>query len=207
MEEDLRSQLASELHDEIGRDLTTLGIHCSIIGHQLPVELETCLVARVDDSRRLIEDVTRSVRNIMNRLRPPMLDDFGLPAALNWYGNLFSKRTGIAVRIRIDETCPRLTTDKETALFRIAQEALTNAAKHAAARTVTLMIACESGLLRLSIADDGKGFVRQPAATVRTESGWGLRIMCERAELIGAAFKVDSTPGMGTAVTVEIREV
>jgi PAS domain S-box-containing protein len=205
-EEELRRMLAAELHDEIGRDMTALGINCTIISHQLPSELEKQLGTRIQDSARLIEGVTRTVRNIMNRLRPPMLDDYGLAAALRWHADLFSKRTGIPVRVLVDESCRRLSTEKETALFRIAQEALTNIAKHAAAGKVTVLLRCGYGVTHLSIADNGVGFAREPAAMRGTEAGWGVSIMRERAELFGGSVRVDSAPGEGTTVTVEIGE-
>jgi len=207
LEEELRKKLAVELHDEIGRDLTALGINCSIISDSMPEETAKKIGKRIEDSGRLIEEVTRTVRNIMSRLRPPMLDDYGLASALRWYADLFSRRTGITPRILIDETCPRLPVEKETALFRIAQEALTNTAKHACARNTTVFLGCRDGMLLLSIADDGKGFIPGSASLPREGSGWGLTIMRERAELFGGIFRLDSEPGMGTVVTVEIGEV
>ena len=172
----------------------------------LPEDSRKKLGRRINDSGRLIEEITRNVRNIMNRLRPPMLDDFGLAPALRWYGDIFSKRTGIAVKILVDEKCPRLTAEKEATLFRIAQEAKTNTAKHAAARNLTVMLGCNAGMLRLTIADDGKGFTADSNSSPPKGSGWGLTIMRERAELFGGTFRLISEPGMGTVVSVEIRE-
>lgn len=206
IEEELRKKLAAELHDQIGRDLTALGINCSIISDSLADELRGRIGRRIEDSRRLIEEVTRTVRNLMNNLRPPMLDDYGLGAALRWYGDHFSGLTGIAVRILVDKNCPRLAVEKETALFRIAQEALTNTAKHAAARNLTVTLGCSDGIIRLAIADDGRGFDPGALSTAPEGPGWGLTIMRERAELFGGSFTLDSRPGQGTSVTVEIRE-
>jgi signal transduction histidine kinase len=151
-------------------------------------------------------EVSRTIRKIMTTLRPPMLDDFGLPPALRWYADLYSERTGIAVSVQVDQGFPRLSEERETALFRIVQEALTNAAKHADARQVTVRLARDGCMVRLSIGDDGRGF-NYPAAQVhRNGSGWGLTTMRERVELIGGSFHLDSVPGVGTTVSVETWE-
>jgi len=115
-------------------------------------------------------------------------------------------RTGIPVRVMTDESFPRLSTEKETALFRIVQETLTNIAKHAAARKVTVLLGHGDGPTRFSITDNGTGFVRKPAAVRGTDFGWGLNIMGERAELFGGSFRVVAAPGEGTTITIEMRE-
>lgn len=203
-EEMLRKAIAGELHDEIGRDLTVLGITLSIIDSQFPREADHALRARVGDSARLVESVSRTVRDIMANLRPPVLDDYGLLAALRWHGDLFSKRTGIAVSVLANEPVPRLPVDRELALFRIAQEALTNVAKHAAAREVIISLRHEGGYVALSVVDDGKGIHDVNISQGRRHSGWGMTIMRERAELAGGALRVESEPGQGVAVVVEI---
>ncbi len=206
MEEDLRRKLSAELHDEIGRDLTALGINHAILGDSLSSEAKINLDARINDSGKLIEDISRNVRNIMNSLRPPMLDDYGLAAALRWYAELFAKRTGVNVSLRIDEHFKVLAAERELTLFRIAQEALTNVSKHSGARNVTIRLGDKEGIVRLSITDDGKGFVHKPASPLQAVPGRGLNIMHERAELFGGSFKLESNPGEGTTVSVEIRE-
>lgn len=204
VEENLRKIVAAELHDEIGRDLTVIGINLSIIARSLPPEAEAPLRTRVEDSTRVLETISRTVRNIMATLRPPVLDDYGLAAALRWYGELFSRRTGIGVAVRVEDDFPRLSAEQEIALFRIAQEALTNVSKHAAARNVTLSLGHDSGLLSFSVADDGRGVANGQLSHSCESSGWGMTIMRERAELFGGAFFLDSPSGGGTVVTVEI---
>jgi len=137
---------------------------------------------------------------MMGELRPAVLDDYGLLAALHWYGQRFSQRTGLAVAVQGEELAPRLPSATETALFRIAQEALTNAAKHAQASQVTVTLEPVNGGARLTIADDGVGF--DPAT--RRQAGWGLMTMRERAEAVGAHLRVESAPGKGTQVVVEV---
>ncbi|MBC7963284.1 MAG: response regulator [Steroidobacteraceae bacterium] len=203
-EENLKKKLATELHDEIGRDLTVLGINLVIIKDSLKNDAPENLLERVEDSGRLIEAISLTIRNIMAMLRPPVLDDYGLLAALRWHTGLFTKRTGIAVTIQADELIPRMMEEKEMAIFRIAQEALINVAKHAASREVTITIRIDNGLLRFTIIDDGKGFAPSSSTNIHDGSGLGLKIMRERAESIGGNFCLASAPGKGISITVEI---
>jgi signal transduction histidine kinase len=203
MEEDLRKKLAVELHDEIARDLTVLGMNISIIGSVLGDAAPKNLSVRVEDSARLIENISRTTRNIMANLRPPVLDDYGLVSALRWHSELFSARTGIEVAVQCGEPFPRLLPEVELALFRVAQEALMNTAKHADAKSVTITLGYDRGGVRFCVVDDGQGFT--PPATGRPQdSGWGITTMRERAELAGGLFTIDSLPGQGTTVTVEL---
>lgn len=202
MEEDLRIRLATELHDEIGRDLTVLGINIAIINDGVKDVVPKKLTARVKDSGKLIKGITKTVRNIMVGLRPPVLNDLGLLAALRWHAVLFIKRSGIKVTIQADEPFPRLTIEKETALFRISQEALMNVVKHAATQNVTIKLRITDGIVCFAVSDDGNGFLPASSSYNLTGSGWGMTIMRERAELNGGNFHVDSTPGKGTTVSV-----
>jgi signal transduction histidine kinase len=203
MEEELKKKLAAELHDEIARDLTVIGMNLSIISSALTQEASINLHTRLEDSARLIEGISRNTRNIMAGLRPPVLDDYGLASALRWHRELFSARTGISVSIQADEFFPRMPPEIELALFRIAQEALMNTAKHAHAKTVTTTLRYVPGMVHFSVADDGNGFTIL-ATDHQHLSGWGMTIMQERAELVGGKFSYHSQSGQGTTVTVEI---
>lgn len=200
MEEELRKKLAAELHDEIGRDLTVLGMNLVIIRDGITDEAPKKLLDRVDDSGKLIESISRTVRGIMADLRPPVLDDFGLIAAIRWHAHLFLNRTGIAVIVLADDSFPRLMMEKETALFRISQEALMNASKHAGTEIVTIRLKIADGMVRFTVVDDGNGF----NSHIQEGSGWGMKIMRERAELVGGNFRVDSAPGKGTVLSVSV---
>ncbi|BBA68799.1 Oxygen sensor histidine kinase NreB [Geobacter sulfurreducens] len=206
MEEDLRKKLAAELHDEIGRDLTALNLNFTVIGNRVVQEPDGNLRARIEDTERLIEDISRTVRGLTAKLRPPVLDDYGLPAALRWHADLFSRRTGIEVTVQVADSIPRMPAEKEIALFRIVQEALTNCSKHANAGNVKVFLDHGDGRVRLSVVDDGTGFAIESASPTPAGSGWGLTIMRERAELIGGTFRLDTAPGKGTVLTVEIDE-
>ena len=202
MEEDLRIRLATELHDEIARDLTVLGMNIAIINDGVKDVVPKKLTARVKDSGKLIKGITKTVRNIMVGLRPPVLNDLGLLAALRWHTALFIKRNGIKITIQADEPFPRLTIEKETALFRISQEALMNVVKHAATQNVTIKLRITAGIVCFAVSDDGNGFLPASSSYNLTGSGWGMTIMRERAELNGGNFHVDSAPGKGTTVSV-----
>lgn len=206
MEESLRRSLAAELHDEVGRDLTSLGLNLSVISARLPASSMERVGKNFEDAQRLLVGISRAIRGMMARLRPPVLDDYGLPAALRWHADLFSQRTGLDVVVHVSESFPRLAPAKEVALFRIAQEAFTNAAKHSGAGLVTIELLSAGGKVRLSIGDDGHGFNPGEVDTPCPESGWGMTIMQERAASIGGRLEVRSAAGEGSCVSVEVPE-
>ena len=207
-----RQRLARELHDQVGQNLTALGINLNIVRSQLPEEAAALVRSRLDDSLSLVEQTAERIRDVMAYLRPPVLDDYGLVAALHWYGEQFARRTDIATVVEGEAPVPRLAARVENALFRIAQEALTNVAKHAQATQVTVTVEVEGGTLRLVVADDGVGF--DPSTTLRTspahlaepdgDRGWGLLTMTERAEAVGGHCRIESDPRQGTRVIVEV---
>jgi len=205
LEEDLRKRIAMELHDDIGQVLTALGLNLAHIGNRLLQDAGSNLAPILEDSRLLTKEISRSVRNLMVELRPTQLEEYGLAAAIRSHAEQYAQRTGIAISVQAEPRFPRLSAKREIALFRISQEALNNVSKHAAATGVTVTLASRGGSLRLSIADDGRGFVPQAASPDPSGSGWGLTIMRERAQLIGASFQVDSAAGHGTTVSIEIR--
>jgi PAS domain S-box-containing protein len=204
LEEDLRKRISLELHDEIGQSLAALGFNLGHIGNHLPPAAGPDLRARLEESQGLIKEVVRSTRQLMGELRPLLLDDFGLTEAIRLYVERFRQRTGIAAHTEVDPEFPRLTNREEIALFRILQEALHNVLKHSGASRAAVSLSRVDRLVRLSIGDDGCGF--QPASAVPhpTGSGWGVTIMRERAALIGATLQVESSPGAGTLVLVEL---
>lgn len=203
MEEELRKKLSAELHDEIGRDLTVLGVNFSIISSELADQTSPQVQKRIDDSVRLVQEISRTTRNIMNSLRPPVIDDYGLVPALRWQSDLFSFRTGVAIYIHAEEPFPRLPSEIELTLFRIAQEALFNTSKHARATLVAISLRKDADGVMLDIADDGIGSAIIPPSESKN-SGWGMTLMRERSELVGGRFSVTSLPGHGTVISVEI---
>ena len=194
-----RKDLSRELHDRVGQNLTTLGINLNIVRAQIPARSKRQL-EKVDDSLDLVQETMTRVRDVMADLRPPVLDDYGLLATLRWYSKQFMRRTGIAVTVAGDEPAERLPLALEMALFRITQEALTNVAKHAQVQHATVTLTLAQSLTCLVIADQGIGF--DPARLPK--SAWGLATMRERAETAGAQLRVQSSPGAGTRIIIEI---
>ena len=203
-EETERRRLAQELHDQVGQNLTALGINLKIVQSQVPEGMADAVRDRLDDSLSLLKQVTQRIRDVMADLQPPVLEDYGLMTALRWYGAQFASRVGVPVDVQGDELTPRLSRPVESVLFRIAQEALTNVAKHAQARRATVTVTADEDLVRLVIADDGIGFDPARAARPDERQSWGLLTMAERAEAVGGHLRVDSSPQQGTQVIAEV---
>ncbi len=199
-----RRELVRKLHDEVGQSLTALSINLNIVHSQLPPETATKMATRIDDSLKLVEETGERIRDVMAELRPPVLDDYGVTAALHWYGKQFSERTGIPTVLKVEELKPRLPLHVEMALFRIAQEALTNVAKYAQAKNVTVGLKEFDKVIYLTIADDGVGF--DPTAHHQPEGRleWGLINMRERAQTVGGTLNIETAPGKGTRIMVEV---
>jgi two-component system sensor histidine kinase UhpB len=192
-EETERRRIARELHDRVGQNLSALNINLDILLGHLG---EGPLARRLEDSLKLVDGTLQSIENVMADLRPALLDEYGLAAALEWYGQEYAQRTGIRVAVSAAQPGIELAQEAAVALFRIAQEALNNAAKHSSAKRITVALEESDGELVLSICDDGKGF--DPANAPRGR--WGMTTMRERAEAAGGRLAVESAPGRGTTV-------
>ncbi len=199
-QEDERRRIAREMHDQFGEQLTALALRIRMLkdacGDQNPHR------ALVDGIEQIAQRLDRDVDQLVWQLRPTALDDLGLRAALTNYVEDWSARVGIAATLHssglLDE---RLPADAETALYRIAQEALTNVAKHANASNVEIILERRGSNVLLVVEDDGKGF--EPGIE-RSGHGFGLLGMRERAALVGAALEIESTPGTGTTIFVRM---
>jgi PAS domain S-box-containing protein len=213
-EESERQQLARELHDRVGQNLTALSLNLTTMSTYLaaqspsadPVEVTGQLRLRLEDSKELVKETTQRIRSVMDELRSPVLEEYGLAAALRWYGKQFGQRSGLAVVVEGETLQPRPSATVENTFFRIAQEALTNTAKHAQAGQVTITLAAEEGRLRMVIADNGRGFSRSEHEISPGERrrGLGLLTIAERAEAVGGRCLVESAPGAGVRVIVEV---
>ncbi|MEZ4867479.1 MAG: PAS domain-containing protein [Caldilineaceae bacterium] len=197
-------QIARELHDQVGQNLTALGLALKLVKEQIPstVPNHTQLQAQLQDALTLVGQTTAAIRNVMAELRPPVLDDYGLFAALRWYGEQIATRSGLQVDIHGEALQPRLTEQVENALFRIAQEAMNNILKHGQATQATVTLNATTDRVRMVVRDNGRGF--DPHALTETHAGWGLLNMRERAEAVGGRCHVISRPGDGTTVLVEV---
>ena len=204
VEESERRELARELHDKVGQNLTALGISLNILKAQLSHDEPGQVRSRIDDCLDLVSETTAHIRDVMVELRPSVLDDYGLLSALRWFGAQFSSRTNIQVKVEGDENKDRLGISIENAFFRIAQEALTNVAKHAEASQVTILLDAEDGYCRMTISDNGKGFNKDKSSVKSNAGAWGLLAMHERALRAGGRFQIESDTGKGTKVVVEV---
>ena len=197
-----RHAIARELHDRIGQDLSTLGLLLASLRAGLPPGSRNAAKKPLNDIQGLLKSMVANVRDVMAELRPPVLDDYGLLAALQQLATEFAQRTGIAAELAGVELQPRLPSVVETTMFRISQEALNNVAKHARAKHVAISLHAAADRIVLEIADDGIGF--DASKTPPDQRHWGLGTMRERAEEAGIAFVLESTPGAGTRVVLEV---
>jgi two-component system sensor histidine kinase UhpB len=198
-----REHLARELHDKVCQSLTALGLSLTLLEAQMPRRAAK-LRGRLAEAVSLVEQIGETIRDVMAELRPPMLDDYGLLSALHWYGAEFSDKTGIGVDVQGQEAVPRLAAPVELALFRIVQEAMANVAQHARATAVLLTEAEDKGMVRLVIADNGVGFDQERLGQPEGRHLWGLMTMSERAAAVGGRCRIESQPGQGTRVVVEV---
>ncbi|HET9911626.1 MAG TPA: PAS domain S-box protein [Anaerolineales bacterium] len=203
VQEDERRALARELHDRVGQTLAALNINLIIINDQLSAEAAQQIGARLNDSMKLVAETIALVRDVMTDLRPAVLDDYGLEAALESQLSKFTSRYNIKVVFeKPDRPIPRLGPSVEMTFLRIAQEALMNIARHSRAETVNLTLRQEEEAICLSIRDDGIGIASWQDAN--RPGSHGLTIMRERADAFGGKLKVSSVPGAGTTVEVTI---
>jgi signal transduction histidine kinase len=203
-EENERRKLSRELHDQVGQNLTALSINLNIIGNLLSPKVPDKVLSRLNDSLILVEETAKHIRDVMAELRPPVLDDYGLLATLKWYSGKFISRTGIDTVVSGEEINPRLASTVEMALFYITKEALNNTFKHSQATRVHLTLTQEADTALLTIADNGIGFSPASFPPPAGPESWGLITMKERAEAIGGTLHIESEPGRGTKVIMEI---
>jgi signal transduction histidine kinase len=198
-----RKAVSRELHDEIGQNLTILGLNLNLLRSLIPKESADLVHSRLADSLALVKQTTERTRNLMNNIRSPVLDDYGLVAAIELYGKQLAERAGLNIQVKGQEMDAHMPAHIENALFRVVQEALTNVVKHAKATQVIINVALQERQLHLSVEDNGIGYDMAETATAK-EHGWGLITMSERALAVGGTCRVESRPGMGTHVIVEV---
>lgn len=180
-QETIVQRFSQELHDELGQTLTAIGANLAA----LPVQ-KSEQRARVEDCKLLVQDAISATREMSQLLRPSALDDFGLGPGIQWLAESFAQRTGIRVntKLRVEVRLPEAV---ETHFFRIAQEALTNVARHSGATEVNFSLNYDEGRLQLTITDNGRGFQRDHRGT-----GFGLMGMRQRMKSVGGTLKVSS---------------
>ncbi len=195
-----RTNIAREIHDELGQALTVLKIDLSYIRKRLPPDY-AALLEKIDAMSKIIDKTITTVKKISTDLRPGLLDDLGLSAAIEWQAEEFEKRTGIACKISIEPKDISFDKDRNTALFRILQETMTNIARHAEATEVMISLRLNGDQIELVVQDNGKGIREEEIAGSQS---FGLMGLKERAVIFGGSALINGTPGLGTTVAVRI---
>jgi len=203
-EEAERRRIAGELHDRVGQTLSALNINLDIALGSLGESGAQDLRMRLRDSLGLVDGTLSTIENVMAELRPPLLEEYGIGAALGWYGEEFAKRTNIAVKFddQARERNRDLRREAAVGLFRIAQEALNNVAKHAQATQVQLGLDADKSHMTLTVGDNGKGF--DPGAAEARATRLGMTTMRERVIAAGGSLEIESALGQGTTLRARV---
>lgn len=201
--EEERTHIAREIHDELGQQLTVLKMDASWLNKKLSSS-EEGVKQKLKDLLELLDGTVRTVRKISSELRPSLLDDMGLVAAMEWHLKEFERRVPVKTKFSMPQPDLNLSDTTKTGLFRIFQESLTNVARHADAKKVEVKLQQQNGNVILSIKDDGKGFDKEKAANKKT---LGILGMEERSFMMGGSYQINSKPGEGTLVIVSVPDV
>jgi len=195
-QEEERRRLARDLHDEVNQALTAILLRLQALSHDMPPER----LDEVVELKRLASQTMDELLNLARQLRPTALDDHGLVPAIEAQVRGFEERSGVQAQLETSGDTALLDEEKQTVIYRVAQEALANAGRHAHARNVALALDVEGEAAELRIRDDGVGF--DPVAS--RGDGLGLDGMAERARLIGGELDLRSSPGSGTELTLRV---
>jgi signal transduction histidine kinase len=198
--EEERTNMSREIHDQLGQQLTVMKMDISWL-HKKMLTAEKPIQNRMNDLKNMMDDTVKLVRRIASDLRPSLLDDMGLIAAIEWHVAEFEKRSGIAIELTGIKEEPALSKEYRINLFRIVQESLTNVGRHSDATKVVIDLEVHENRLMLSIKDNGKGFDPVEAGK---KGSLGLLGMRERAAVIGGNYELWSSPGKGTLVQISV---
>jgi signal transduction histidine kinase len=201
-QEEERQSIARELHDEVGQVLTAIKVELAVA--QRRIALSDGAPELLDEVQVIADAALHSVRDLSHLLHPALLDDLGLPAAVDWYLRAFSKRHAIKTQLEQEGRAIRLAPAVELAAYRFVQEALTNIARHAQARSCVVASRWMADRLDLTIEDDGTGFDVAALGETGARKGLGLLGMRTRAAQLKGTLHIDSAPGKGTRVSLEL---
>lgn len=200
--EEERTHIARELHDELGQVLTAIQLGLSALDSAVHAGSDVAALQQgLGSLVRLADSASHAVQRLATDLRPPILDGLGLGAALEWQTDAFVERTGIACELVLPQQLPQFSSDIETAVFRIVQEALTNVTRHAEATRAEVTLQLDQNSLILRIVDNGKGMLLSEASQRRRLGVVGMR---ERAYMLGGELRLQSKPGQGTQIEVSL---
>ena len=200
--EEEKARIAREIHDELGGTLTALKMDSHWLSRKLPANEETAeLIKRIASMSQSIDNAVSATRRIISDMRPTILDDLGLLAAIEWQAAEFHRHSGIECRVNCIEDEANLDKQYSIALFRILQEALTNVSRHAKASRVEIEFLHSEKEAILSVSDNGRGMTGNNIATSKS---YGILGMTERVEQLGGKIIFSSPPGGGFSVTVTL---
>jgi signal transduction histidine kinase len=202
-QEEERKKISRELHDVIAQTLTSINVQLATLKKEAALDARG-IERNIARTQRLVEKSVDVVHRFARELRPTVLDDLGLIPALHTFMKNFRKETGVRVSLSAFAAVEEVNGDRRTVLYRIAQEALTNVARHAQASHVEVRIQKVDGGVCMKIKDDGKGFQEQRLAGGRESKRLGMVGMRERLEMVGGQLTVTSTPGKGTTVVAQV---
>jgi signal transduction histidine kinase len=202
-QEEERKKISRELHDEIAQTLTGINVQLATLKTEATTNIKG-LRKKIARTQRMVEKSVDIVHRFARELRPTVLDDLGLIPALHSFVKSLAKRTGIHIHLTVFAAVEKLAGDKRTVLYRVAQEALTNVARHAQASLVDLSIVKLPDSICMKIRDDGKSFQVDRMLNARKNKRLGLLGMRERVEMVGGSFRVESAPGKGTTIRAQI---
>jgi two-component system NarL family sensor kinase len=204
VQEEERRRLARELHDGIGQNLTAIVRMLDQVTLAAADSQPAQQTVALDKARALAESTLADTRALSRQLRPQILDDLGLLAALRWLSRTFRDDQGLDVALELTEPLPPLSADAQTLIFRVAQEALTNVVRHAGVARAQLVLHVTPASVRLRVHDDGNGCDTTQALAAGSEGrSSGLGGMRDRVQLFGGQLRVDSHPGAGCTIEIE----
>jgi len=195
-----RTSIAREIHDDLGQSLTALKMDLSLLTPKLPKDQKS-LFKRTESMSKLIDSTIQTVQRISAEMRPGVLDDIGLPAALEWQGNEFQKRTGIKCELTVEPEDIFLDKDRSTAIFRIFQETLTNVARHSKAEWIKVNLKKRARKIELKVRDNGKGITEEQISNSKSFGLIGIR---ERVQYFGGEVEIKGIQNRGTTLKVWI---
>ena len=202
-QEEERRKISRELHDVIAQTLTSINVRLANLKAESKASLSE-LQSQITSTQRLVEKSVDIVHRFARELRPTVLDDLGLIPALGSFLKDFTENTGVRASLKAFAEIELLDNARRTVLYRVAQEALTNVARHAKASRAEVSIENLDGVIRMEIKDDGKGFEVNGSSPAKKTNRLGLLGMRERVEMVGGTFGVDSAPGKHTIIRVDM---
>ena len=202
-QEDERKRISRELHDLVAQTLTGINLHLATLKTEAENNVKG-MTKNIARTQKLVEKSVDAVHQFARQLRPALLDDLGLIPALHSFTKDFAKETGLRVNISAFAGIEKISATKRIVLYRVAQEALTNVARHARASQVAITIEQEQDSVCMKIKDDGQSFDVEKLLHDRKNKRLGLLGMRERVEMVGGTFSIESAPGSGTTVTAHV---